>query len=123
MMNQSQGRKNPLMPEHTLPVKWDGDPIIWDVWTPTDGIIICGDGYHEKPYRCPHCKTRAHPRSITGEVLSHPMISLVLYRCMTCGYTTIMSLAAVPGSDWQEWILDDDDYSNVGSYDKQKSRK
>lgn len=122
-MNQSQGRRNPLMPEHRLPVKWDEKPIIWDTWSPTDGIIICGDGYREKPYQCPHCKTTAHPRSITGEVLSQPMISLILYRCMTCGYTTIMSLAAVPGSDWQEWALDDDDYSNTGSYDKRKSRK
>ena len=122
-MNPCQARRTQLMPENTLPVRWDGEPIIWDTWSPTDGIIICGHGYREKPYQCPHCKTRAHPRSITGEAISQPMISLVLYRCMTCGYTTIMSLAAVPGSDWQEWVLDDDDYSNAGSYDKQKSRK
>ncbi len=97
MMNPFQGRRKMLMSRHTLPVKWDGNPIIWDTWTPTDVIIICGDGYREKPYRCPHCKTRVHQRSITGEVLADPMISLVLYRCMTCRYTTIMSLATVPG--------------------------
>lgn len=110
------------MSRHTLPVKWDGDPIIWDTWTHTDGIIICGDEYHAKPYKCPHCKTSAHPRSITGEVLSQPMISLVLYRCMTCGYTIIMSLAAVPGSDWQEWVLDKTDYTEAGSYENQEDK-
>ena len=121
-MNPYQGQRKPPMPRHTLPVKWDGEPIIWDTWTPTDGIIICGHGYHEKPYHCPHCKTRAHPKSITGEVLSQPIISLVLYRCMTCGYTTIMSLAATPGSDWQVWVLDKDDYSDAGSHDKQEMK-
>lgn len=104
------------MSNHTLPVKWDGAPIIWDSWAPMDGLIICRHGYRDKSYHCPQCKTKAHPRSITGKVLSQPTNILVLHRCMTCGYTTVMSLKAVKGATWQDWVLDDDDYTDAGSY-------
>lgn len=74
------------MSRHVLPVKWDGCPITWDKWEPMDGLLICGKGLGG-PYRCPGCRTKAMPRSITGQAIrilpdARPsLISLVLYRC------------------------------------------
>lgn len=113
---------------HVLPVKWDGWPILWDHWMPMDGLLICGKRLGG-PYRCPGCGTKAMPRSITGKAIrilpdGRPsLISLVLYRCMTCGYTTVSSLDAHSPARWQHWVLDEDDYSDAGSYDTKETRR
>lgn len=114
------------MSRHVLPVKWDGWPIVWGQWD-LDGLLTCyrGDGIH----RCPGCGTRAMPRSINGKAIrilpdGRPsLISLVLYRCMTCGYTTVSSLDAHSPVRWQDWVLDEDDYSDVGSYERKESKR
>ena len=116
------------MSRHALPVKWDGWPIVWDHWEPTDGLLIFGK-HLGSPYRCPGCGTRAMPRSITGKAIRilqdgmPSLISLVLYRCMTCGYTTVSSLDAHSLVRWQDWVLDEDDYSDAGSYNRKEARR
>lgn len=69
------------------------------------------------------------PRSINGKAIrilpdGRPsLISLVLYRCMTCGYTTVSSLDAHSPARWQDWVLDEDDYSDAGSYNTKESKR
>ena len=114
------------MSRHTLPVKWDGWPIVWGQWE-LGGLLICdkGDGIH----RSPGCRTRAMYQFITGKAIrilpdGRPsLISLVLYRCMTCGYTTVSSLDAHSPARWQDWVLDEDDYSDAGSYNTKESKR
>lgn len=114
------------MSRHALPVKWDGWPIVWGQWE-LGGLLICDKG--DGPYRCPGCGTKATPRSINGKAIRilpdgmPSLICLVLYRCMTCGYTTVSSLDAHSPARWQDWVLDEDDYSDVGSYDRKESRR
>ena len=115
------------MSRHVLPVKWDGWPIVWGQWEP-DGLLVCGKRLGG-PYWCPGCRTRAMPRSITGKAIRilpdgmPSLISLVLYRCMTCGYTTVSSLDAHSPARWQDWVLDEGDYSDAGSYDRKETRR
>ena len=69
------------------------------------------------------------PRSITCKAIrilpdGRPsLISLVLYRCMPCGYTTVSSLDAHSPARWQDWVLDEDDYSDAGSYNTKETRR
>ncbi len=114
------------MSRHVLPVKWDGWPIVWGQWE-LGGLLICdkGDGI----YRCHGCRTRAMYQFITGKAIrilpdGRPsLISLVLYRCMTCGYTTVSSLDAHSPARWQDWVLDENDYSDTGNYNTKETRR
>ena len=104
------------MRAHAVPVKWDGHVILWDAWRPVDTITFCG-GVTRYGWRgCRKCKTRILPRVRVGRVLCDGPCTLVLYRCMTCGYTTVLQ---VDDYGLQEWILDDTDYSDAGSYPTQ----
>ena len=104
------------MKRHALPVAWDGHPVFWGEWEPVSGIIICG-GISKRGWRgCKQCHTRVLPRMISGQVCDFTAHSLVLFRCMTCGYTTVMEIDdADEGDGWREWILDESDYGNQGS--------
>jgi len=104
------------MTRHALPVMWDGHPILWGDWGPVDGITFCG-GLSKKGWRgCRQCHTRALPRMISGQVCDHSPHSLVLFRCMTCGHTTVMELTDIDGNEcWREWTLDESDYEDEGS--------
>jgi hypothetical protein len=104
------------MSRHALPVKWDGHPVVWGEWEPVSGIIICG-GVSKRGWRgCKQCHTRVLPRMISGQVCDFTAHSLVLFRCMTCGYTTVMEITDTDENDgWHEWILDESDYGDEGS--------
>ena len=104
------------MKRHALPVAWNGHPVFWGEWEPVSGIIICG-GISKRGWRgCKQCHTRVLPRMIIGQVCDITAYSLVLFRCMTCGYTTVMEIDdADDGDVWREWILDESDYGDQGS--------
>lgn len=105
------------MTKHALPVLWDGDPIKWGDWYAEDQIITHPAGGCKDYYVCPQCHTTSHPRSVTGLVergLGNPAISLYLRRCMTCGYTTIISHELTRDAKGHEWVLTDDDYDDDG---------
>jgi hypothetical protein len=55
---------------------------------------------------------------INGQICDYTPHSLVLFRCMTCGYTTVMELTdSDENGGCREWILDKNDYGDSGSYD------
>ncbi len=103
------------MSRHALPIKWDGHPIVWDLdagWTPV-GDFTFGGGASRLGWRgCRQCHTKILPRMISGRVICPGPRRLVLYRCMTCGYTTVSEITKY---GWHEWILDDSDYGDQGS--------
>ncbi|MEE8666866.1 MAG: hypothetical protein SOI13_01480 [Bifidobacterium mongoliense] len=100
---------------HALPVKWDGHPILWDTdqgWSSVSDLMICGGTTKNGWKGCEQCHTQVMPRTINGQVCDFTPHRLVLFRCMTCGYTTVSELT---GHGWREWILDESDYGDQGS--------
>lgn len=99
---------------HALPVKWDGHPVYWAEWEAMDGLTFGGGVTSHGWDGCRQCHTRALPRSIVGVVADGGPHSLVLFRCMTCGYTTVTE---IDGYGIREWVLDETDYGEEGSYE------
>ena len=81
------------------------------------GGLTFGGGVSRLGWRgCKQCHTHVLPRMIDGQVCDFRAHSLVLFRCMTCGYTTVMELTDCDEKDgWHEWILDENDYGDEGS--------
>ncbi|GAA6124192.1 hypothetical protein BPY_23000 [Bifidobacterium psychraerophilum] len=99
-----------------LPIAWDGHPIVWGDWESVSDLTWCG-GVTAHGWRgCRHCHARALPRSILGhvDVGIGPGINLSLFRCMTCGYSTVLEMSEF--TDGREWVLDSSDYGLEGSW-------
>jgi hypothetical protein len=98
---------------HSVPVKWDGQEVDWVGFEhPAGTPIICA----AKPLLCPQCGTSAQPRINQGRVFNRLNImvnSLVLQRCMSCGFTQVWDM------ETDKWFdLDESDYSDDGSYEE-----
>jgi hypothetical protein len=102
-----------------LPIAWDGHPIVWGDWKPVSGMTFCGGITKNYGWRgCRQCHTRILPRTVLGHVDLGigPGINLSLFRCMTCGYSTVLEMSEFTNHDVREWILDSSDYGLAGSW-------
>lgn len=120
--------------KHRLPPLWDGVPVTWRPFEPTDATFICPAP--KKAERCP-CGSSAHPLIAAGlrprdgvevvrstrrlkksgrvvewqeEVPAWPVYDLTAFRCPDCGEDVVWDQRT---NEW--WTLDESDYGPTGS--------
>lgn len=104
---------------HDLPQFWDGQKVTWGPWGPNVDreLFICPPPRAVSQV-CPHCGAQDDPSRAEGRILvdgspaSRYIRSLIAYRCPLCLHDTV--------EDWrtgEQWMLDDSDYTDVGSFD------
>lgn len=101
-----------------LPKLWDGEPITWEAWEKKLPVT------HIDP-SCDACglatsqwqATGFYVRSSTGSQWRRKgMRNFHATRCGWCGHTTVYTM-----HDSQSWELDETDYGEHGSYDKDET--
>jgi len=110
---------------YDLPPRWDGERVVWGRWDDLGQVFICPPP--RKPDRCQTCgssrprllcvgRIQARTPAAADNGADHPAGLLSALRCPDCGQDCVVDGAG------QEWLLDDTDYGEDGSFDIKSQR-